>query len=208
MDGVVAALLLDIVGSRGGDRVEQHAHLSEALPIVNAEVSSLSPLRFTVGDELQGLYAGVGSALTAAYALRLRVAPKVDLRAGIGVGEVHVIDAAHGIEDGSAWWRAREAVESVKRLAKRPGHRHLRTAIADGQHTLATVTVALTGLIDAHLARLRPGTHSTLRGLVDGLDNTTIAAREGISASANSQRVINNDLWPLAEALAALRRLP
>ena len=59
-------------------------------------------------------------------------------------------------------------------------------------------------LLDATLARLRPGALRTLSGLLEGLDNQEMADRESISASANSQRVRNNDLRPLADAIRAL----
>ena len=67
---------------------------------------------------------------------------------------------------------------------------------------------ALSRLVDVHLAGLRPGALATLRGMLDGLDNAAIAEREGISASANSQRVRNNGLRPLADAMHALGQLP
>ena len=87
-----AALLLDVVGSRGDSRALRHEKLLSAVDEVNGRVEALDPLRFTVGDELQGVYETLDGALRAAYALRLAVAPEVDLRAGIGIGEVKVID--------------------------------------------------------------------------------------------------------------------
>ena len=44
--------------------------------------------------------------------------------------------------------------------------------------------------------------------MLKGLDNAAIAAAEGISESANSQRVLNNDLRPLLDAMEALSSLP
>lgn len=200
----VAALLLDVVGSRGDSRALRHEKLLTAVEETNQHVEPLDDLRFTVGDELQGIYPTVHDALRAAYRLRLAVAPTVDLRAGIGLGEVTVIDAERGIQDGSAWWRAREAVDEVRARADDPGHRGLRTAIAGPEDPIDPLLASTVGLIDAHLARLRGGTVGTLRGLLEGLGNAEIAQREGISESANSQRVINNDLRPLAEAIRAV----
>lgn len=197
----VAALLFDVVGSRGSSRARRHEALLSAVEATNRRVPATEDLRFTVGDELQGIYPTVGEALRAAYTLRLEVAPLVELRAGIGVGEVTIIDAERGIQDGSAWWNARQAVDSVRERASDPGHRGARTAIIGADNTLIHATV---GLIDAHLARLRDSTVGTLRGMLEGLSNGEIAQRESISESANSQRVINNDLRPLADAIRAV----
>ncbi len=196
-----AALLLDVVGSRGDSRALRHEKLISAVDEVNGRVEALDPLRFTVGDELQGVYETLDGALRAAYALRLAVAPEVDLRAGIGIGEVKVIDAERGIQDGSAWWRAREAIDAGRDRASDAGYRGTRTAVVGVEEPLLEATV---GLIDAHLSGLRGGTVGTLRGLLEGLSNAEIAEREGISESANSQRVANNDLRPLADAIRAL----
>lgn len=197
----VAALLVDVVGSRGASRRLRHETLLAAVESVNQRVPAVHELRFTVGDELQGIYPDPPQALHAAYTLRLAVAPGVDLRVGVGLGEVTTIDEARGIQDGSAWWQAREAVDEVRRRASDAGYRGLRTALIGIDDPLLNATV---GLVDAQLSRLRGGAVGTLRGLLDGLSNAEIAAVEGISESANSQRVINNDLRPLADAIRAL----
>ncbi|MBB1508529.1 SatD family protein [Tessaracoccus sp. MC1756] len=197
----VVAVLFDVVGSRGESRAQRHRALLSAVDDTNRRVPPLDALRFTVGDELQGIYASVEEALRAAYILRLTLAPEVDLRVGIGVGEVKVIDEERGIQDGTAWWRAREAVDAVRAQASDAGYRGTRTAIVGVQPSLLHSTV---GLIDAHLARLRGTTVGSLLGLLDGLSNAEIAEREAISESANSQRVINNDLRPLADAIRAV----
>lgn len=201
----VAAALFDVVGSRGGPRGPRHQTLVAAVEHVNTQVRATDPLRFTVGDELQGIYPTVAAALHAAYLLRLTTAPVVDLRVGIGFGDVVMVDEERGIQDGSAWWLAREAVEAVRDQAADPGYRGARTAIAGINDPLLRTTV---GLIDAHLARLRGGTLGTVAGMFEGLSNMEIAQREGISESANSQRVTNNDLRPLADAIRAVTAPP
>ncbi|GAA4891261.1 hypothetical protein GCM10025789_05070 [Tessaracoccus lubricantis] len=197
----VAAALFDVVGSRGASRARRHAALVAAVRQTNERVEAIDAVRFTVGDELQGIYPTVAEALRAAYHLRLAVAPEVDLRVGIGIGEVEVIDPERGIQDGSGWWRAREAVDTVKERASQAGYRGLRTAIVGHDDPVLDATV---GLIDAHLSRLRGGTVGTVRGLLEGQSNAEIAERQQISESANSQRVANNDLRPLADAIRAV----
>lgn len=202
------ALLADVVGSRLGDRVEIHRRVLAAIDATNDAVTALDPLRVTVGDELQGVYASLGDALRARHALGAELAGAVDVRFGLGGGEVRVVDAERGIQDGSAWWLAREAISWVEDLATDPGYRHVRTAVRDERDAAVPGIDALARLVDAATARLRGGTRRSLDGLLAGLDNAEVARREGISPSANSQRVINNDLRVVADAITALGDLP
>lgn len=202
------ALLVDLVGSRDAARAELHAAVLAATARVNSRVPAVDPLRPTVGDELQGVYASLGDALGAAFTLRLALAPEWDARFGIGGGEVRVIDAERGIQDGSAWWLAREAIDWVGDLADRKGYASARTAIRDDREQATPQADALVRLVDAQLARLRAGAIGSLSGMWEGLDNAAVARREGITDSANSQRVINNDLRPLLDAMRALTTVP
>lgn len=208
MKSLSAALLVDVVASRSADRDALHRDLLAAAESVSGAVAATDPLRPTVGDELQGVYATVGEALLASYLFRLELAPTWDVRFGIGGGEVRTVDDERGIQDGSAWWLAREAIDWVKEQSQKKGHESARTAIRDERPEAVASTDALTRLIDAHLARLRDGALGTLRGMLKGLDNAEIAKIEGISESGNSQRVLNNDLRPLADAIQALATLP
>ena len=204
----VVALLVDIVGSRSSSRRDLHSDVVRAVAATNDAVAALHPLRLTVGDELQGVYPTLGAALAASYSLRLGLAPRWDARFGIGGGEVTVIDEGLGIQDGPGWWLAREAIDWVRTQATKPGYESVRTAVRDGRPSAPQSTDAVARLVDVHLARLKRGALGTLRGLLEGLDNAAIAGREGISESANSQRVRNNDLRPLMDAMRALSHLP
>lgn len=208
MKDLSAALLVDVVESRSADRGALHTAVLAAVEATNVAVAGTHPLHPTVGDELQGVYPTLGAALAASYSLRLELAPRWDVRFGIGGGEVLIVDAARGIQDGSAWWNAREAIDWVKEHSQRKGHESARTAIRDGRPTATPSADAVSRLVDAHLARLRDGAIGTLRGMLKGLDNAAIAAAEGISESANSQRVLNNELRPLLDAMEALSSLP
>ncbi len=200
------ALLVDVVSSRTTARRDLHAALRAGADAINRGVAALSPLRTTVGDEMQGVYATLGDALWASVRLRLDLAPSWDVRFGIGGGEV--VEVGDGIQDGSAWWRAREAIDWVKALAAKPGHASARTAIRDERASATPAADAMARLVDAHMARLRPGALASLRGLLLGHDNATVAAGQAITASANSQRIVNNGLRPLADAIIALSNLP
>lgn len=209
-NGPVVALLADVVGSRTHERAALHRALLAAVADATERVPALDPLRPTVGDELQGIYATLGGALTASIRLRLHLggagtatgSAPVELRFGVGVGEVTTVDGERGIQDGTAWWRARDAIDWVHDRSGRSGYESVRTAVRDVDG--APPVDGLLRLLDATLARLRPGALRTLAGLLDGLDNQETADREGITASANSQRIRNNDLRPLADAIRAL----
>lgn len=204
----MVALLADLVASRTADRTRLHDAVIEAAATVNDRVSSVDQLRPTVGDELQGVYATLGDALAASFTLRFSLAPEWDVRFGIGGGQVRTVDPELRIQDGSAWWLAREAIDWVHAFADVKGHGSARTAIRDERAEATPQADALVRLIDAHFARLRDGAVNTFGGMWAGLDNAAIAQREGISESANSQRVINNDLRPLLDAMSTLITLP
>lgn len=202
------ALLADQIESRQTDRAATHPAILAAIEETNARVPTLDALRVTVGDELQGVYATLGDALTASHVLRGLLLGATELRFGLGGGEVRVIDAERGIQDGSAWWRARDAIDEVEKLAAEAGFSGLRTGIGDERDIANPLTVAMIRLVDAHLARLRDGAREALRSLLDGHNNQTAAKLAGISPSANSQRINNNDLRVLADAIETLGRLP
>lgn len=69
----------------------------------------------TVGDEFQGLYPSLAGALQSALRLQLALLPMVDIRIGIGWGELTLQpdDPPFG-QDGPCWWRARDAIGKVK----------------------------------------------------------------------------------------------
>lgn len=202
------ALLVDVVGSRAGQRTALHRALLAAAAKTNTRWPTDKQLHPTVADELQGVYPSLGAALGACYTLRLELLPEWEVRCGIGGGQIVIVDAELDIQDGSGWWRAREAIDWVAEQARRKGHASARTAIRDGRDMAIAQVDPLCRLVDSRLAGLGEGALGSLRGLWEGLDNTAIADREGISASANSQRVIGNELRPLAEAMAALSTLP
>lgn len=200
------ALLGDLVDSRHSDRPAAHAALVDAIEQANAKVPQLDALRVTVGDELQGVYATMGDAFAASFELRNILSGTTDIRFGFGGGEVRVVDADRGIQDGSAWILAREAVESAEAAdSDTPG---IRTAIRDSRDEANPLTEPTSQLIDAELHRLGDGPRASLTALWDGLDNQSSAEALGISPSANSQRVRTNALRPLVAAMRGLAALP
>ncbi|MDO5066484.1 MAG: hypothetical protein Q4D96_04305 [Propionibacteriaceae bacterium] len=202
------ALLGDVVRSRDSRRATVHDAILAAITATNAAVPALDPLRVTVGDELQGVYATLGDAVAATLWLRDELLGTAELRVGLGGGEVQVIDAERGIQDGSAWWNAREAIERAEAISRRPGHRTARTALIDQRAVANPLADPLLRLVDAELTQLSEATRRTWRDLVQGTPNLAAAQREQVSPSAISQRINDNGLRPLKEVIDALTSLP
>lgn len=197
-----AALIGDVVDSRhASDRGQLHRRITEAL--------AGTPLAFTVGDEFQGSYPTVGDAIGAALTVRLAVGPEIDVRFGIGWGSVIVLDAGTGIQDGPGWWSAREAIEWTAAAQQQPALATVRTAYRrygdagpdpDAVNAALLCRDHLLGSMDARSLRL-------LRGLLDHKTKKELAAMEGISASAVSQRTARDGLDLLVLASEQLRAL-
>ena len=107
------------------------------------------------------------------------------------------------MEDGSAWWVARDAIVAVEDAEQRAALRGVRTAYrrADGVAgpDPAAVDAALMTR-DQIVSGLSPRSLSVLRGLLAGSSQGEIAAAEGISPSAVSQRVRADGLMVLVGA--------
>ncbi|MEB4207649.1 SatD family protein [Mycobacterium sp. 94-17] len=206
---LVATVIGDVVASRRAvDRSAVHRRVSTALREVAD--GAIDPPAFTVGDEFQGSYATVGAAIDAALVLRLAVGPEVDVRFGIGRGAVTVLDADARIQDGPGWWAARAAIEQTARAQRQPGFTLIRTTFrADGdtRGDAAAVNAALL-CRDHLLGSLDERSLRIVRGLMTGRTKKELAADEGISPSAVSQRASRDGLDLIVLASQYLRGLP
>jgi hypothetical protein len=202
-----ATLIGDIVGSRHvADRGAAHRTLNDALGDVAA--GAIDPPAFTVSDEFQGSYPTVGRAIDAALSLRLAVAPGIDIRFGIGRGAVTMLDADAGIQDGPGWWAAREAIEWTAVAQRQPGLALVRTSFrANDRDDVDAVNAALI-CRDHLLGSLDDRSIRILKGLLNNHSKKDIAAAEGISASAVSQRVGRDGLDLIVQASLYLRAVP
>ena len=202
-----ATLIGDVVGSRRvADRSGEHHALNSALRDVAA--NAIDPPAFTVGDEFQGSYLTVGAAINAALSLRLAVAPGIDVRFGIGWGAVTVLDASAGIQDGPGWWAAREAIEWTASAQRQPGLALVRTSFrGNDRDDIDAINAALIcrdhliGSLDERSIRI-------VKGLLTNQTKKDIAASEGISASAVSQRAGRDGLDLIVVASRYLRSVP
>ena len=204
-----ATLIGDVVGSRTvADRAGAHRLLNKALRGVAKD--AIDPPAFTVGDEFQGAFASVGLAIAAALSLRLAVAPDIDVRFGIGWGTVTMLDETAGIQDGPGWWAAREAIEWTASAQRQPGLALVRTSYRvndDGRADMDAVNAALF-CRDHLLGSLDDRSTRIVKALLDNQTKKDIAASEGISPSAVSQRASRDGLDLIVLASEYLGSVP
>jgi hypothetical protein len=205
---VLATLIGDVVGSRtAADRSVLHEQLAQTVAEANTRLRPVVPLRITVADEFQGCFATVGEAVHASLWLRLRFAP-AQLRHGIGWGAVAVLADEPRVEDGPGWWMARAAIEAVKADASRAGTRLLRTAYRLAEDTDGPDPGAVNAALfcrDQMIGSVSERSRRLLRGVLDGTSQAELAAAEGISASAVSQRMRKDGLVVVVAADELLR---
>lgn len=208
------AIIADIVGSRGlPDRSDAQRTFLEVLGQASQGLSLLQRPYATVGDEFQAVAATLGDALTLTLRVHLLLPQGHDLRFGIGEGAVVELDDGGGasrptdvpIQDGSAWWAAREAVDHAHALQDR-GRSFVRTWLrcppprpgstgstgatgatgADGD-AQETIINSLLLLRDHAIWRLQPRQRRIMAGLVLGRRQTEIARAEKVSQQAVSE---------------------
>jgi len=204
-----ATLIGDVVGSRTvADRAGAHRAVNKALRDIAA--AAIDPPAFTVGDEFQGAFTRVGLAIDAALSLRLSIAPDVDVRFGIGWGGVTMLDESAGIQDGPGWWAAREAIEWTASAQRRPGLALVRTSFRAALETRPDADAINAALIcrDHLLGSIDDRSTRIVKALLENRTKKDIAATEGISPSAVSQRSARDGLDLIVVASEYLRTVP
>ncbi|WP_295827228.1 SatD family protein [uncultured Microbacterium sp.] len=209
---MTVAVIADIVASRRlDDRAGAQRAIEDAVVTVQNDLPlATAPLTAVVGDELQGEYDDLSSALASLLLLRLALPDDVDCRFGVGVGEVRPIElAARTVPEGPAWWAAREAIDHIERLQQRAAPL-ARTwiVLAEGEDATMTETIALARayalsrdqLVSAMSERSRRLTY----GRCVGRSQRELAQAEGISQSAVSQALSTAGAASLVEGFAAL----
>jgi hypothetical protein len=193
---VLVALIGDLVDSRrSSDRSQVQQHLVAALAIANESTPSVQALSPTIGDEFQGVYADVGSALRASLVVRVALPAEVDFRCGIGVGTLEFVGTSEygRTQDGPAWWAARDAIVEAKRRESGQ-HKHLRSWFAmsereqsEGGDVDANLVNAFLLCRDELVSRLDARQRRLMLGVLQGTSQKELATTEGISPSAVSQ---------------------
>lgn len=179
---VLYTVIADVVGSRRlPDRAAAQRAVGAALDRVNTHLSPAQPFEATVGDEFQGATEDLGDAVLATLLARLHLLPEIDVRCGIGYGDVVVHDADRRplLQDGPGWWAARDALEALE------GRAAARTWYVGPD---AGRVRGFLILRDALVERLNDRGLRLLRGALEGRTQRELAVDEGISASAVSQQ--------------------
>jgi hypothetical protein len=200
-EGSYAALLGDVIASRhSGDREELQHMLDDAMSRGNAAGQPVQPLRMTIGDEFQGLFGSVAEAVSASLQIRMTLRPTVDVRIGIGWGTLDLVpqDPPFG-QDGPCWWRAREAIEEVKKSeSSNSVPRSVRTLVRTGESSDELINAYLVSRdhitagwdqVDVEIARL----------FRDGVNQTKISEQVGLSQSSVSRRLQNHGILTVVQ---------
>jgi SatD family (SatD) len=208
----VVAVLGDVVGSRGHpDHERRRGSVADALALANDRLAPLQPLTPTIGDEFQGLFADLVSALEATLIVRLALRGGVDVRFGIGSGPLTRFEESRAPfdQDGPAWWSAREAVDHVRELSQRQeSPRGLRTRWVDAQDERSFRVASVNAFLhcrDELVGAMDTRDAAAMLGLLADEPLTRVAETEGISPSALSQRAIRGGLYAIRRAHEGLR---
>ncbi|RPF21634.1 SatD family protein [Myceligenerans xiligouense] len=179
-------LIGDLIGSREvPDRAAVQRTIGKILDRVNGAIDTVQLLEPTVGDEIQGGFHTIGDATLATLLIRLELAPHVDMRFGLGYGDVTVHDADRRplLQDGPGWWTAREAIDKLK---GKHGTFYVGPQGGDRTPDPALVNAFLLAR-DALVATLNDRQHRMLLLALRGKSQRAIAEAEGITESAVSQ---------------------
>ena len=121
-----------------------------------------------------------------------------------------MLDPEAGIQDGPGWWAAREAIEWTAAAQRQSGLAMVRTSFrahgvarddADAINAALLCRDHLLGSLDDRSIRI-------VKGLLTSQTKKDIAAAEGISASAVSQRTARDGLDLIVVASQYLRGVP
>lgn len=203
------AVIADIVGSRTlRDRSgAQRAIVDTAARVHTDHPVAVSPLVPTVGDEFQAVYPDLAAALTSLLLIQLDLPEGVQLRFGVGVGEVEPVDGT--ITDGPGWWAARAAIDEAHRLQDRAVPRaRTRVAAADGQDSVMLERIAYANAYaltrDELIASMSERARRLTYGRCLGRTQRELADAEGISQPAVSQALASAGSAALVAGFADL----
>lgn len=190
-------VIADIVSSRELDdrRTAQRAiesAFAQVVDILPAHARPVRPFAAVVGDEFQGAFSTLRAALAATLLVRLALPAGLDLRFGLGLGEVEEIPSTSGsLSEGPGWWAARAAIEHVEEIARREAPQ-ARTWVAAAEHAagaadLVRIANAAALARDRVVGRWSDRVRALVCGRIAGVTQGELAQSQGISQSAVSQ---------------------
>ena len=147
------AVIVDIVRSRDlPDRARAQRAVLDAFAAAEEGTDVTRGLWATVGDEFQAVYPNAETALRVTTLAMLLLPAGIAVRCGFGSGEA--IEIADGVADGSAWWRAREAIDEAHRRED-TGQRAVRSWHVGGEGHDGDMISAFLQLRDHIVGRMK-----------------------------------------------------
>lgn len=217
-DNPSIALVMDIVGSRKlDDRQAAQSEIHSAFERARLHSRAEQEPRETVGDEFQAVFADWTQAILFTSVVRLALDGDVDVRFGMGSGGRERVTAT-GLEDGSAWWAAREAVTEARRRqnGRFPSCRSWFSAErggagteGQGRHGDAQQAALINAYLldrDAVITRMRPRERQWSLGLLEGRTQGELAQESQVSQPAVSQALSHAGATALVEGLKLMKQ--
>lgn len=209
---MTTVVIADIVGSRKlADRSAAQRALDEA--IAQTEIDhplAMQPLRPTVGDEQQGVYPSLESALASVLLLQLALPDGIECRFGLGIGPVRAIQSAgREIPEGPGWWAAREAIDLVHAKQQRaiPSARTWVVASPDEDGAVHRSTALANAYLlsrDHLVGAMNERARRLTYGRCLGRTQRQLAEDEGVTQPAVSQALAASGATSVIEGFALL----
>ncbi|WP_111835437.1 SatD family protein [Actinomyces bovis] len=195
------AVIADIISSRTlPDRAVAQQEFESAFQRAAADLKLAQAPYPTVGDEFQALATSLETALTLTLRTNLLLPEGLALRFGIGAGQARKVgnDDAGAIQDGSAWWAAREAINAAH-AAQDAGLGFVRTRFrmaSPPEREGGTPSLPSESLVNAFLVlrdqaveRMANRPRRLVAHLLMGATQAEAAHREGVTQAAVSDLV-------------------
>lgn len=216
-NGRLVTLIGDVVASKQHiDRDALQRSLRGVLKSVNERLRPVQPLEPTAGDEFQGAFVDVVTAVRASLLIRLELLMRkdgADSRYGLGCGEVTVFDPSRSpvSQDGPGWWSARASIDRAERLAGSSRTSFARTCFGywpDDREMETSHEVALDAFLlcrDAIVEQMNERQRRLLLGLMLGRPQAELASDEGITQGAVSQSLQRSGAFAIEAAQSRLQ---
>ncbi|HEY4534915.1 MAG TPA: SatD family protein [Enteractinococcus sp.] len=199
-------IIADIVGSRDlTDRTAAQGAIMNAFEQAEASVATIRQAWATVGDEFQLIAATWQDALRITMRVQLFLPEDLRLRFGIGVGQINTVDdgPTGPIQDGTAWWNARQAIETIEEQQQR--REEILTGFLAEDSELTTAVTTQLVMRDHIVARMKARERRLLAALLTGATQQDAARAEKVSQAAVSQALHRSGAMALLDADAALQ---
>lgn len=208
------AIIGDIKGSRKiQNRAIVQEELKQALAGINEQYSNDIASKFTVtlGDEFQGLLYSGANTMSIVLDIERRMDP-IRARFGIGVGEISTdIDRELAIgADGSAYYKAREAIEYLKRKEKRnkSGEADIRLEVDGTEHMTVELINTILSLMTAIKTSWTDRQRQAIWDMLEHQDSQSdVAQRLGIAQSSVQKNLTKGSYYTYTEAVNTVKKV-